>query len=228
MLVGGEASDGPDIEETLLQASEEGMLRGDLRVLAVLVTWFGVHSGRVDARKLSRLVAAQRPTRVRAFWSALARWQSSGRRLGRLAKAYLGPQIELLATGTEFQVARHGEDPRFLGSKLRVPANFLRDRPSDILTPAELARQLARRPTGATRKAKKRRVVGLLVRGRVYRVVLTPDRKVGGYTVQVPALPGCITEGDTLVESKRMAREAIALWLESEQRARGGRSAPRC
>lgn len=63
LLVGGEASDDPDIEEALLRASKEGMLRGDLRVLAVLVTGFGVHSGRVDAGKLSRLVAAQRPTR---------------------------------------------------------------------------------------------------------------------------------------------------------------------
>jgi predicted RNase H-like HicB family nuclease len=58
-----------------------------------------------------------------------------------------------------------------------------------------------------------RRVVGLRVQGRVHRAVLTPDRKVGGYTVRVPELPGCVTEGDTLEEAKRMAREAIALWL---------------
>jgi len=47
------------------------------------------------------------------------------------------------------------------------------------------------------------------VRGRVYRAVLTPDAKVGGYTVLVPGLPGCITEGDTLAEAKQMTREAI-------------------
>jgi predicted RNase H-like HicB family nuclease len=52
----------------------------------------------------------------------------------------------------------------------------------------------------------------------VYRAVLSPDLKVGGYTVLVPALPGCITEGDTLVEAKRMAREAIALWLRTQSR----------
>jgi predicted RNase H-like HicB family nuclease len=60
-----------------------------------------------------------------------------------------------------------------------------------------------------------RRVVGLRVRGRVYRAVLTPDLKVGGYTGRVPELPGCVTEGDTLAEAKRMAREAIGLWLAS-------------
>jgi predicted RNase H-like HicB family nuclease len=31
--------------------------------------------------------------------------------------------------------------------------------------------------------------------------------------VEVPELPGCITEGDDLVEAKRMAREAIEAWL---------------
>jgi len=38
------------------------------------------------------------------------------------------------------------------------------------------------------------RLVGLRVRGRVYRAVLTLDSGVGGYTVRVQALPGCITE----------------------------------
>jgi predicted RNase H-like HicB family nuclease len=56
-------------------------------------------------------------------------------------------------------------------------------------------------------------VTGLRVRGRIYRAVLTPDLKAGGYTVRVPSLPGCFSEGDTLAEAKGMAREAIALWL---------------
>ncbi len=36
----------------------------------------------------------------------------------------------------------------------------------------------------------------------------------GGYTVFVPALPGCISEGDTLEEARQNIREAIALYLE--------------
>jgi predicted RNase H-like HicB family nuclease len=58
-----------------------------------------------------------------------------------------------------------------------------------------------------------RRVSGLCVGGRTYRTVFTPDRKAGGYWVRVPELPGCLTEGDTLNDAKRMARQAIALWL---------------
>jgi hypothetical protein len=52
-----------------------------------------------------------------------------------------GPRIDALATGTDFQVKRHGEDPRFAGSALRVPGNLLRDRSTDVLPPADLARR---------------------------------------------------------------------------------------
>ena len=38
-------------------------------------------------------------------------------------------------------VRRHGEDARFAGSGLRVPANLLRDRPGDIASPEVLARR---------------------------------------------------------------------------------------
>jgi predicted RNase H-like HicB family nuclease len=36
----------------------------------------------------------------------------------------------------------------------------------------------------------------------------------GGYTVHFPALPGCITEGDTLEEARAMAADALELYLE--------------
>jgi predicted RNase H-like HicB family nuclease len=44
-------------------------------------------------------------------------------------------------------------------------------------------------------------------------IVLEPSDE-GGYTVFVPALPGCISEGDTLDEARENIREAIALYLE--------------
>ena len=111
-------------------------------MLAVLVTWFGVHAAHVNADRLTRLVALQASKRVRAFWSALARWKAADRRFARLSRLFRGPQLDLLAAGTDFQVARHGEDERFAGSRLRVPANVLRDRPADVLQPAELASTL--------------------------------------------------------------------------------------
>jgi len=37
----------------------------------------------------------------------------------------------------------------------------------------------------------------------------------GGYTVYVPSLPGCISEGDTEEEALANIKEAIELYLES-------------
>ncbi len=37
----------------------------------------------------------------------------------------------------------------------------------------------------------------------------------GGYTVTVPSLPGCVTEGDTFEEAVKMARDAIKGYLAS-------------
>ncbi|GIV07187.1 MAG: hypothetical protein KatS3mg017_0389 [Fimbriimonadales bacterium] len=39
----------------------------------------------------------------------------------------------------------------------------------------------------------------------------------GGYTVYVPALPGCISEGDTIEQALQNIREAIALYLKPLQ-----------
>ena len=46
-----------------------------------------------------------------------------------------------------------------------------------------------------------------------FQVVLEPSDE-GGYTVYVPTLPGCISEGDTVDEAMRNIREAIELYLE--------------
>lgn len=49
-----------------------------------------------------------------------------------------------------------------------------------------------------------------------YTVVFQPAEE-GGYNVSVPALPGCFTQGETLDEARKMAREAIELCVESLQ-----------
>ena len=45
------------------------------------------------------------------------------------------------------------------------------------------------------------------------RVLLEPSDE-GGYTAHVPALPGCISEGDTREEALRNIEEAIQVYLE--------------
>jgi antitoxin HicB len=47
-----------------------------------------------------------------------------------------------------------------------------------------------------------------------YTVVFEPAEE-GGYVVTVPALPGLITEGNTLEEARAMVKDAIRGYLES-------------
>lgn len=44
-------------------------------------------------------------------------------------------------------------------------------------------------------------------------VILEPSDE-GGYTVSVPALPGCISEGDNIEEALANIQEAVELYLE--------------
>jgi predicted RNase H-like HicB family nuclease len=48
-----------------------------------------------------------------------------------------------------------------------------------------------------------------------YTIILHPDAEQGGYTVTVPSLPGCVTEGETIEEAIAMAKEVIQLYIES-------------
>ncbi|NOZ85716.1 MAG: hypothetical protein GXP49_05550 [Deltaproteobacteria bacterium] len=132
---------GANIEDTLLFASEVGMESDDLRVLSVLATWLGVHAAWVNADRLVRIAREHESERVRAFWSAVGSWRSRDRRFARLEKVYNGHKLDLLSVGTEFQLSRRGEDPRFAGSAMRVPAGVLRDRQDDVLDPDTLSQR---------------------------------------------------------------------------------------
>lgn len=45
------------------------------------------------------------------------------------------------------------------------------------------------------------------------KIILEPSDE-GGFTVIVPALPGCISEGDTRKEALKNIQEAVELYLE--------------
>lgn len=49
---------------------------------------------------------------------------------------------------------------------------------------------------------------------RRYTILLEPDEEEGGYTVTVLALPGVVTQGETVDECLRRARKAIVLHIE--------------
>lgn len=48
---------------------------------------------------------------------------------------------------------------------------------------------------------------------RTYKILMRKEPE-GSYTVSVPALPGCLTYGDTVEHALQMAQEAIELYIE--------------
>ncbi len=139
MNFAADAAGNPNIEDTLIAAAIDGMQKDDLRVLSLLVNWLGIHHPWVNVNRLIRAISQERSPRIQAFWTAIAMWLDRDRRFLRLKKLYRGPKIDLLRVGNEFQIERRGEDSRFRGTKLRVPAGILRERPTDILSPQDVA-----------------------------------------------------------------------------------------
>ena len=134
------SSNEPNIEDTLVAASLEGVAMEDYRVLSLLVDWFDIHFERVNVDRLAKMVGTIENACVRAFWKALAQWKKKDWRFKKLQKVYARTRIDLV-DGSSFQVERHGEDERFAGTVLRIPNKLLRHRPEDIMSPHELAKR---------------------------------------------------------------------------------------
>ena len=53
-------------------------------------------------------------------------------------------------------------------------------------------------------------------------IVVRIERTDTGYSAYAPALPGCVTVGDTIGETQTMMEEAVSLYLEESQRSQVG------
>lgn len=50
-----------------------------------------------------------------------------------------------------------------------------------------------------------------------YKVIIH-EAEAGGYWAEVPALPGCFSQGESLEEVKENIKEAIEAYLESQEK----------
>jgi predicted RNase H-like HicB family nuclease len=87
----------------------------------------------------------------------------------------------------------------------------------DVLSGGQLVSVLAIKPLcdyvrdHLARKIRKSRET-VDVGGKRYRVSVEPDVVDGGYIAECPALPGCVTDGETREEAVRNMRDAIEDW----------------
>jgi hypothetical protein len=142
MAVVSDADYAANIEDTLLAMSVEGMERDHLRELSLLTMWWSMHGPFVNADRLLVLVKQETSPRVRAYWASLALMRRTDPRFARFRTLVPeGESHSLLRVGNDFQLARRGEDQRFVGAPLRVPQGTLRERAADVLPPQELAKR---------------------------------------------------------------------------------------
>jgi len=60
----------------------------------------------------------------------------------------------------------------------------------------------------------------------IFNIILEPDED-GGYSVAVPALDGCFTQGETEQEAIENAKEAIICYLEGLEKVNQIKSKPK-
>jgi hypothetical protein len=135
MAFAGDGSVDPNIEDTLIAASIEG-IKGDYRVLSLLTDWLDIHIKIVNADRLIRLVDKINDSKVKLFWLAVSQWKSKEHRFAKLKRKAYRLRRTPLNSHIDFQIKKYGEDERFQNTKLIVPKHLLRHRPNDIM-PAE-------------------------------------------------------------------------------------------
>jgi hypothetical protein len=112
----------------------------DFRILALIVQWVDVHEKCINHPRLLRLLQSDgTDVMTRQFWRAIAQWKRTNRKWASFVK--MDPpssRWELLPVGTDFQIQRKGEDPRFVETDVCIPKGLLPVREGDVLGPQEM------------------------------------------------------------------------------------------
>ena len=48
-----------------------------------------------------------------------------------------------------------------------------------------------------------------------FNISILPDKEGGGYLIEFPDLPGCISDGDTIDEAIANGKDALSCWIET-------------
>jgi len=138
----GRGNPSVNIEETIVAASLESIVRKDYRVLSLLIQWIETHSPFVLVDRLGKLASEIPHKKVRLFWCAVGQsLQGRDNRYLKLSKLFNKPKkTNILAIDVEFQKKRYGSYEFFDGTCIKIPKNFVRNRPQDILSVSKLAK----------------------------------------------------------------------------------------
>lgn len=142
----------PNIEDTLVAASMEGVSKNDGRLLSLLIDWLEVHYERINVSRLTDIVVLLNETQhrfVKIFWCANAQRFTTDIRFKHLASIIKKDRIDFIDRNVEknsyqstpFLIQKNGEDERFKNTCIRVPNKVYPTRLRQIATPSELSRR---------------------------------------------------------------------------------------
>lgn len=122
-------------EDLFVQITADAVINGPGREFACMLSWIQEYGNLLHVAVLEKLLLKHPMPEVRAVWAAIGLWQSKDSRFRRLTGLYNGKRITLrppwAAELTRLQLAdpKQGEDPRFQGTPVRIPAQVAAHRP---------------------------------------------------------------------------------------------------
>jgi len=113
----------------------------------------------------------------------------------------------------ELKFLTDGETIFILTADQKEILDTLRSQFVFMLAIGELIHELRGEVISSIQKIKEK----VIVEGKEYEVILTPEIEDGGYSVICPSLGGCRSQGDTKAEALAMIKDAISLWLKTHR-----------
>jgi predicted RNase H-like HicB family nuclease len=118
---------------------------------------------------------------------------------------------------TKYEFVTDGSTTFFLANGHRPLADTLGNR--EVVLTISLGKAHAEVEAELKKLANKRRYT-VVVNGKKYNVMVEPDLEDGGFVVECPALPGCVSQGDTIEETLAMIEDAIRGWTATAEELR--------
>ena len=154
----------------------------------------------VELRVIARLlrVGVSLPAVRKAARYVRQHFTNLVRPLARLTLIAEGKRIFVRMTDTKTLVDATADGQVVISVAVAPIAEELRDKVTELQAPRNLKVRVGQRSFVA---------------------VLTPDLAAGGYSIEVPELPGVVSEADTIQEARKMTADAIRLWLSAAETA---------
>lgn len=139
MLFGAKPEKNPNIEDTIISASYQGIVSEDFRILSMLTKWLEQHFFIINASRLIKLIKEHEDNDIfLRYWISVSQWQAADNRFRSLRDLGKNKKKKEITKGSLFLSKKNGEDTRFKGTCLVVPKKMLDREDWLVLSPEKM------------------------------------------------------------------------------------------